>query len=287
VLRVIGAPRASLFRDFYHIFLRVSWWWALSFIVLGYLALNAAFALAYLAAGGVSGTRAGSIADAFFFSVQTMGTIGYGAMYPISMAANLIVVIESVAGLLLTAVATGLVFSKFARSTARVVFSRSAVIAPVDGVPTVMIRIGNQRGNQIVEAMVHLTLTRTERTAEGMTFYRAIDLTLTRSRAPALSRAWTVLHRITPESPLYGQTPASIREQEMELSISVAGVDDTLNQTAHARHSYTDADILWGARPADMLSEEPDGSLTIDVRRFHDLVPTEATPDFPYSLKDN
>jgi inward rectifier potassium channel len=192
------------------------------------------------------------------------------------------VVAEAIAGLTLTALATGLVFTKFSRSTARVAFTREAVIAPVNGVPTLTFRMSNQRGNQIVDAQIRLVLARTERTAEGRTFYRMYDLVLTRERIPSLARSWTVFHTIGPDSPLCGVSPEEAREQGMELRATVVGLDDITMQTVHASHQYYDSKILWGARHVDVLSEEPSGDLILDLNKFHDVVPTEPTAEFPY-----
>lgn len=281
---VIGAPRTTL-RDFYHLFLRVRWSAAIAAIVGVYLALNAVFAALYLEVGGVANARAGSFWDAFCFSVQTMGTIGYGAMYPTGVAANSIVIVESVTSLLVTAVATGLVFAKFSRSTARVAFSRHVAIGPMDGVPTLMIRVGNERGNQILEATIRVSIIRTERLREGHTFYRMIDLPLARERSPAMARSWTVLHPIDDRSPLRGASPESLARDEIEIIATVVGVDDTSLQPVHARHRYDDTQVVWGARHADILSEDPGGRIVLDVRRFHELVPTEPIDDFPYPRK--
>lgn len=279
-ITVVGARRVV--GDWYHALLRMTWTALVAFIAAAFLAVNAVFALAYLRSGGVAHARPGSFADAFYFSVQTMGTIGYGAMYPESTLANTIVVAESVVSLIVTALATGLVFSKFARPIGRVAFSRHAVISPMEGVPTLMVRVGNERGNSIVEATAHITLSRTIRTAEGVTFYKLIDLKLTRERSPAVARSWSVLHRIEEGSPLFGATPESLEREEVELLVTLAGTDDTSYQPVHARHEYEHMDILWGARHADVLSETPDGNLVLDVRRFHDVVPTAPTAEFPY-----
>jgi len=280
-ITVIGAPRERL-RDVYHEFLRVSWWWAITFIVLSYLGLNAVFAVAYLALGGVANAHASSFWDAFCFSVQTMGTIGYGSMYPISPAANVVMIVESVTSLLVTALATGLVFAKFSRSSARVVFSREAVIAPMDGIPTLMIRVGNERGNSILEATIRVALMRTQHLKEGTVFYRMVDLKLARDRTPAMARSWTVLHPIVDGSPLRGATPESMAKEEMELIVNLIGTDDTSLQAVHARRQYVDKEILWGARHADVLKEDEKGNLVFDLRKFHDVVPSEPIPDFPY-----
>jgi inward rectifier potassium channel len=281
---VIGAPRASL-RDFYYLFLRARWSTALGSIVVAYLAINALFGVAYLWTGGVANARAGSFWDAFCFSVQTMGTIGYGALYPTTAAANTVMIVESVASLVITAVATGLVFAKFSRSTPRVAFSRHAVIGPMDGVPTLMLRVGNERGNAILEASIKVSIVRTEHLKEGTSFYRMLDLKLSRERSPAMARSWTVLHPIVEGSPLSGATPDSVAKDEVELMVTLVGTDDTSLQQVHARRRYLHTDILWGARHADVLSEDDQGNVVLDVRKFHDVEPTEPIEGFPYSHK--
>ena len=280
-IRIMGAPRER-FRDLYHRFLRISWWRALAGIVVGFLTLNMGFAMLYDVVGGISGANPGSFADAFFFSVQTMATIGYGGMHPVTMTSNLIVVSEAVVGLLVTALATGLVFSKFSVSNARIVFTREVTISPMNGVPTLQFRIGNERANQIVEATLRVTMMRTEHTLEGVVFYRMHELRLVRERTQAFTRSWTALHEIDPSSPLHGATPASLAKDEVELIASVVGIDDTSLQPVHARHTYADTQILFGVRHADILREEDGGTLTLDLTRFHDTVPTLATPTFPY-----
>jgi inward rectifier potassium channel len=279
---VIGGRPAG-FRDLYHTLLRVSWPQTLGLILGAYLALNAVFAALYLASGGIAMARPGSFADAFMFSVETMGTIGYGNMYPANAVANLIVVAESLLGILVIAVVTGLVFARFSQTRARMAFSSRIAVGPVDGVPHLMIRVGNERRrNNIVEARFRLSLMRTTITSEGITIYRTVDLSLVRDRAPALARSWMVLHRIDPSSPLHGETPASLAASEAELTLSVAGVDDTSLQSVHARHTWFSPSVVFGARLADVVSDEPD-RLVLDLRRFHDLVPTAPAPGFPYS----
>jgi inward rectifier potassium channel len=242
-------------------------------IAASYLAANALFALGYLWTGGVANMAPGSFKDAFFFSVQTMGTIGYGAVFPRSDAANGLVVGESLTGLLLTALATGLVFAKFSRSTARFVFTRQAVIGPLSGIATLSFRLGNARSNQIVNAEIRVVLIRTERSAGGKPFYRMLDLALTRERALTLSRSWTVLHPIDERSPLRGETAASLAEKEAELLVMVVGLDDTFMQQVHASHRYFARQILWNHRHADVLSETDTGDLVLDLRKFHDVAP--------------
>src|SRR4029077_4125296 len=268
--------------DFYHALLGLPWWVSIAAISGAFLTANALFAVLYLIVGGVAHAGAGSFRDAFFFSVQTMGTIGYGAMFPESTSANVVMVVESIVSLLLTALATGLVFAKFSRSTARFVFTRRAVISPVAGVPTLMFRLGNERRNQLVNAQIRMVMGRTETLPEGGSFYRMIDLHPTRERALSLSRSWNVVHPIDASSPLRGETPATLAEKEIELTVMVIGTDDVSMQTVHASHRYFDKDIVWGARLADVLSETPDGNMLLDLGRFHDVESTAPTSDFPY-----
>ena len=280
-IRIVGA-RATPLRDFYHARLRLPWWVTIAAISGSFLFANGLYAVAYLVVGGVAHAEPASFRDAFFFSVQTMGTIGYGAMFPESTGANWVVVAESITGLTLTALATGLVFAKFSRSTARLMFTRHAVIAPMDGKPTLMFRLGNQRGNQIVDARIRVVMLRSERTAEGDKFYRMLDLRLTRERSLSLSRSWNAMHVIDRDSPLYGETPASMVGKEIELQVLVVGLDDASMQTVRGTHHYFTHDILWGRRLADVLREVDGEHLVLDLNKFHDLVPTKPTPDFPY-----
>jgi inward rectifier potassium channel len=271
-IHILGAPPPGL-RDLYHALLRVPWWAAFLIIVVSYLALNFFFALLFVWLGGVANARPGSLADAFFFSVQTMGTIGYGAMSPSSTAANLLVVCESVTGLVLTALITGLVFVRFSQTRGRLIFSARAAIGRIDGVPTLMVRVGNERRGGIVGAEFRLNFARTAQTAEGVTLYRFADLPLVRSRAAVLSRAWSVMHQIVEGSPLYGLDAQKLAAVEGELQLEVVGIDDTSLQPVHSLHTWHAGQVAWGARLADVLSEQPDGDMVLDLRNFHDVVP--------------
>jgi inward rectifier potassium channel len=235
-----------------------------------------------MAIGGVAGVAPGSLGDAFFFSVQTIGTIGYGAMYPVSPAANAVVTAESIVGLIATALVTGIVFARFSQSTGQLIFSDKAVISPMNGVPTLAFRVGNDRASTVFEARIHASIIRTEKTLEGMTFYRLVDLKLVRESTMALARSWSVLHTIDDKSPLWGATPESCTADEMELVITVVGTDDTSLQPVHGRARYLVSDIVWGARLADVLSELPDGRVQLDVTQFDKITPTTPTDTFPY-----
>jgi len=276
---VIRGERSRPLQDLYHFFLLRPWGWTLAAIAGGFLAVNLVFALVYWGVGGVAGAH--GLLDYLFFSVQTTGTIGYGAMYPVSGLANVLMVAESVAGLIVAALATGLVFAKFSRSRARMRFSKQLCITPINKVPTLTFRIGNERGNAIVEAHIHVTLSRTEITAEGERFYRQYDLALVRDRAPAMTRTFTVMHPITEWSALAGATPESLAACEAEVMVSVTGIDDTSMQTVHARRTFDHTDIEWGRRHADLLLETPD-EFVVDLDRFDDVIETVPTETFPY-----
>ena len=182
----------NYWNDPYHLLLSIPWTGFLTLICVGYIFANALFALAYLASGnGIENARPGSFSDAFFFSIQTMASIGYGAMYPKTTAANILVTLESLVGLFGVTMATGLMFARFSRPTARVIFSRVAVIVPYEGVPTLMFRTANQRRNLILEASLRVSLARDEITAEGDFIRRIYDLTLLRSQNPSFSLSWT------------------------------------------------------------------------------------------------
>ncbi|TMA50079.1 MAG: ATP-sensitive inward rectifier potassium channel 10 [Deltaproteobacteria bacterium] len=268
-----GAPPAL--GDLYHLLVDSPWPRLLGIIATLFLIVNALFAFAYLAGGdGIENARPGSFIDAFFFSVQTMGTIGYGRLAPGTVWANLLVTVEVITGVLGLAMVTGLVFAKFSRPTARVVFSQRAVVTPHDGVPSLMFRMANARGNRIVEARVRAVLARDETTAEGETMRRFHDLALVRDRNPLFALTWTAIHPITATSPLFGATPEGLAAMGAEVVASLVGIDETVSQTIHARHTYAAADLAWGARLRDILRRLPDGRRQVDYARFHDVEPT-------------
>jgi inward rectifier potassium channel len=202
-----------------------------------------------------------------------MATIGYGKMSPRGLPANLLVTGEALVGLLGLALVTGLVFAKFSHPTARVIFSRNAVLTTFDGVPSLLVRMANERGNQIAEAQAHLVLLRTERTPEGEQVRAAHDLKLRRSHSAFFAFTWLVVHPITPDSPLHGETEESLRAKDVDLVASMTGLDETFSQSVHARHAWTPDQILWRHRFVDVLVDLPDGRRAIDYRRFHDVEP--------------
>jgi inward rectifier potassium channel len=272
----VGLPRPWL-GDSYHWLLLLSWPRFLLGGVALYLATNAVFALLYLAqSGALVHTRPGAFSDAFFFSVQTIATLGYGVMAPATLYANIVVTVETAVGLIFLAVATGLVFARFSRPTARVLFSRVAVVAPYNGEPTLSFRLANQRRNQILQAEVDVALLLDEVTQEGEWIRRFYDLELARRRSPVFAMTFTVMHPIGEASPLYGATPASLTAQNAELVVTVTGLDETMAAPVNARTSYLADDIFWGHRFVDVMGLTPDGTRFIDYRRFHDTTPLAA-----------
>ncbi len=265
-----GAP-TRIFEDLYHFLVTTSWPALIGLIAAAFTLANLLFATGYYLDQGIENAHSGSFADMFFFSVQTMATIGYGKMEPVTLFSNILVSIEALTGLLALALMTGLVFSKFSRPTARVRFSRKVVIGPRDGANSLMIRAANLRANRIVEADMHVVLARQEVTVEGDTIRRLYDLPMTRSRSAMFALSWTAVHPISTGSPLFGQTRESLANCAAEIIVSIIGLDETFSQTVHARHTYELDEIVWGARFADVLVLHPDGSRSVDYTRFDDV----------------
>jgi inward rectifier potassium channel len=262
----------SYWRDPYHLLLTIPWTGFVILICSFYVTVNTLFALAYLVGGDcIANAQPGSFLDAFFFSVQTLASIGYGAMYPKTTYANIIVTIEAMVGLMGIAVITGLAFARFSKPTARVMFSRFVVIIPHDGVPTLMFRTANQRRNMILEAQMKVYLMRDEVTAEGQFMRRIHDLKLLRNQTPSFTLTWSVMHVIDASSPLDGMTQESLTQANALLIISMSGIDETVAQVVHARHSYGANEIVWNHRFVDIMNHTADGHRYIDYQHFHDI----------------
>lgn len=272
---VLGDERQFL-RDAYHTFLNLPWSAAFALIAIAFFVFNVAFAVVYVEIGGIRGAD-GSFMDALSFSVQTMATIGYGVMHPVSNPANGAMIIESMFGIIFTALTTGLVFAKFSRPNTRISFSQNVVITTFEGKRTLMLRIGNRRSNVIVEATLHATAILTTVTAEGETFYKATDLQLVRDRQVGMTRGWTVMHVIDEASPFYAMSAVDLAKAEAEINIALTGIDSITTQTVHSIHHYADTNIKFGYRFEDTLQTLPDGQFLLDLRNFDVIVP-ETTP---------
>jgi inward rectifier potassium channel len=270
VVRYVGLERRGL-DDSYHRLLTMPFAAFIGLMALAYLLINALFALLYmLEPGSVAGARPGNFGDYFFVSVQTLGSLGYGAMGPQTVYAHLLMTFESFVALFNIAIATGLMFARISRPTARIMFSNIAVIAPFDGVQALMFRAANQRRNMVVEAEVSVNIARDIVTSEGLSMRRFYDLAVVRPRTPLFFLTWQVIHRIDADSPLYGETPESLAAQDAEILVVMKGVDETFASTIHARGTYGASDIVWGRHLADIIVDQDDGGSLIDFTRFHD-----------------
>lgn len=279
--RVVLAGRArGVFTDVYVFLLGASWRrLVLTFAVI-YLVLNTSFAALYLALGdAIHGARPGSFWDAFFFSVQTLSTIGYGVLNPKGGLGNLLVVVEAFSEIMIVALATGLVFAKFSRPTARVVFSDLAVVGPRNGRPCLCFRVGNARGVELVEASVRLSVLLDEVTSEGEQIRRFYDLALERSSSPVFVMSWLVIHPIDEASPIYGLKPEDMSAREAHLVVTLTGIDAAFSQTVYARHDFNPEHVIWGARFVDVIEHLPDGRVKLDFSKFHDVVALETGAD--------
>jgi inward rectifier potassium channel len=273
-VRAIGIERA-FHKDLYHFILARGWPTFFSLVGATFLAANVLFASLYLAQPGcIAHARPGSFEDAFYFSVQTIATIGYGGMYPVTRYAHIVVVFEAMTGMLGIAVITGLTFTRFARPSARVLFAKKVTITPRDGVPHLMFRMANWRRNRIVEAQLRVVMLVSERTREGEVLRRQVDVPLVRDRTALFFLTWTAMHKIDADSPFYGPDAlAKLGEQNAGLFLSLMGFDETIGQTIIARTEYALSDIAVGARFVDVLGADERGRFQIDFSKFHDVVP--------------
>jgi inward rectifier potassium channel len=262
----------------YHTLLTTSWPRFFLLVSGGYFAANLLFAFLYYLCGphaldgSHTGTSFARFEDAFFFSVQTLATIGYGHMTPNGTLVNLLVTIEALVGLLGFALATGLLFARFSRPTARIVFSRSAVVAPFRGGTALMFRVANERSSQLSEVSATVSLSRLEDAPAGRV-RRFHELTLDRAKVLFLPLHWVVVHPIDEKSPLFGMTAEALRACAAEILVLLTGSDETFSQVVHARSSYQADEIVWGARFADMFVRSGNGLLGVDMRKIHEIEP--------------
>ena len=260
--------------DFYHRAVRMTWPRFLVLLAGGFLAVNVLFGLLYMAGPNtIEGARADSFGDHFFFSVQTLATIGYGAMFPRTTYGHVLVTLEAMIGLFGIGITAALAFARFSLPRSRVRFSSVAVITNFDGVPTLMLRAANERSNSIIAARVQVSLLRQETTKEGISIRRFYDLALSRSETPIFSLSWLIMHPITPASPFHEVTEEGLEECEFALLASITGLDETLSQTLHARQSYFNTDIRVNHRFRDLLQVSESGDRMLDLRRMDDTEP--------------
>jgi len=256
--------------SFYHYFLTITWPRFFTIVIAGYVVANTVFALLYLACGvdslaGVEAARMGGVFwRAFFFSVETIGTIGYGNVAPNNFPAHIVMTSESLVGLLMFALGTGILFSRFSRPTAALMFSSRAVVAPYRNRQAFMFRVTNARSNQLVELEAKVLFSR----IEGE--HRKYDqLTLERSRVTFFPLSWTVVHPIDEKSPMLGMTEADFREKDAEVMILLTGTDETFSMVVHGRSSYKPDEIMFGHKFVNLYNPiDESGVVSIDVRKL-------------------
>jgi len=272
----------------YHVLLTMSWPRFLLLGVFSYVLGNAIFALAYLACGtdALISTGPGAMYNpfgrAFVFSVETLSTIGYGNIVPVGFAANAVVTIEALTGLTGFAIATGLLFARFSRPTANIVFSSHAVVAPYHGMNALEFRVANARSNELIEVSAKVIVSRFEQ-VDGAITRRYYPLTLERDGVVFLPLTWTVVHPIDEKSPLYGETPEALRSSGTEVLVLLKAFDETFSTIVQTRTSYTFDDVVWGARFANAFmahaavrfaqQEGPGKKVAVDMRLFDIIEP--------------
>ena len=267
-----GLPRAHL-QDVYHYAMVLSWPWFMAVCAGAFMALNTLFAgLSLLSDQAIANQSPAGFLGAFFFSVETLATVGYGDMHPATLYAHVVATIEIFMGMTSVALITGVMFARFSRPRARILFARNPVVSTMDGRKTLMIRVANARQNMIGDASAKLRLLRNERTAEGHTFRRIFDLKLRRDEQPMFILGWSLMHDIDEESPLHGVDLGSRHAADSTLILSISGVDETTSQTMLSRFSYNCSKILWGHRYVDVLYTDADGQSHMDYTLIHDAV---------------
>jgi inward rectifier potassium channel len=269
----------------YHYMLTISWSRFFAIVVSGYFTANVLFALAYLACGTdslVATTSANTGTPfwrAFFFSVETLATIGYGSVTPNGMIAHFVMTGESLVGLLIFALGTGILFSRFSRPTAAVMFSTRAVIAPYRGKTAFMFRITNARSNQLVELEAKVLFSRIEGSSR-----KYDQVKLERTRVVFFPLSWTIVHLIDEASPMFGMTQDDLMQKDAEVMILLAGTDETFSQTVHARSSYKGGEVIVGHKFVNIYNPiDESGVVSIDVRRLSDTEPADDDSDFAHT----
>jgi inward rectifier potassium channel len=263
----------------YHASLVASWPLFLGWVALIYLGINVVFTAAFVLCGpgaivgDASASVEGVVARAFFLSVETFATIGYGTLAPRGLAANAIMMFESFVSILAQALITGLVFARFARPTAAVTFSRRAVVAPFKDGRALMIRMANRRKNELIELTATLSYSYVEMVG-GESVRRYRPLPLDRAKVTFFPLAWTIVHPITPESPLWGLSPEQLEARDAEFLLLLSGIDDTFAATVHARTSYKTAELDWDHKFTNIFNPSgDDGVLSMDISRLDEVQP--------------
>ena len=269
----LGVTRPIL-GDLYHYFMTVSWPRLFATIAAFFLGFDLLFGWLYdLVPGCIANLSPPGFLGAFFFSVETLATVGYGDMHPTSVYGHTVATIEVFAALTTLTLITGIMFARFSRPRARFLFARNAVVRPIDGKPTLMFRAANARHNVIQEASAQLRLLRDEVTVEGFRIRRILDLPLVRAQHPVFALGWNIMHVIDPASPLWGVSADSLRRSRASFILSLSGIDETTGHLLIGRAQYPATAIHWNRAFLDILEEGEDGVMQVDYRKFHEIVP--------------
>jgi inward rectifier potassium channel len=259
----------------YYSLLIMSWPRFIGLVVGVYVAINGIFGIAYRLCGdGALQTTGGQaifspFLKAFFFSIETFSTIGYGNIVPVTLASNIIVCVEAVSALLSFALATGLIFARFSRPTAKILFSQAAVIAPYNANSAFEFRIINARNNQLIEVSARVLLSKFEN-VNGSRVRKYYQLPLEREKVVFFPLSWTIVHPIDEKSPIHGCTHEELIASDAEFLILLTGIDETFSQTVHARSSYRAEELVWGAKFGNIFIQDEHGLITgVDMERFH------------------
>ncbi|HEU0207653.1 MAG TPA: ion channel [Candidatus Udaeobacter sp.] len=264
-------------RDVYQWLLALRWPQFALLVATMYIALNMFFAMLYsLDRHSIAGSTGGTwFFDCFFFSVQTLATVGYGHMYPQTLYGHVVSTVEIMSGIFLLAVVTGLIFVRFSRPVARIAFSNSMVIGPLNGLPTLMVRVGNQHQHSIVDTEFRIMFMRDEPLVEGGDFRYFYTLELQFDRLILFPAALTLRHVIDKSSPLHGATLESLRASRALFAVSVSGIDPVIAAPVQAQQDYTWRDIRFGERFAEIYAQSGRGQLTVDYGQLHNTEPAE------------
>jgi inward rectifier potassium channel len=263
-----------MFHDLFHHFMTVSWPRLFATLAAFFIGFDLLFGLLYfLIPGCIANLNPPGFAGDFFFSVETLATVGYGEMHPATFYGHLVAMIEIFVGLMSLALITGLMFARFSRPQARFLFTKNGVVRPMAGKPTLLFRAANERQNVVQDASARLRMLRDEVTEEGYQIRRIVDLPLLRSQHPMFALGWTIMHVIDDASPLSAETAESLLLSRAVFVLSLSGTDETTGQILMARADYSCADIRWNSTFCDILEETPDGTLHVDYSRFHDIEP--------------
>jgi inward rectifier potassium channel len=239
-----------------------------------FVGLNFLFALLYdLGHAAIANAHPGNLADVFFFSVETITTLGYGEMYPQTTYGHLVSTTESFTGLVLLAIMAGLVFARISRPRARLVFARYAVVAPHNGVPTLMFRMANARSTFISEAAAKTWMIGPSVSQEGRRFVSFQPMRLIKSENPTLALSWILFHPINADSPLFGMSEETLLASEINFVVSIVGFDETSGQSVHARDVIAAQDILFGREYEDIVWLDGDGLRHIDYAKIDSTRP--------------